>query len=359
MRIEAIRLLVALVPSLIGANTSGGDGVVSYGPSYFRKLLDQEGPRGIEERLYVAPPDLMTPLLSGIASGTGEWLDIYDKFRRGLGAGSTRDYLDDSLARALGNATEGVLSYFRAHPEIPVAQICRRAAPWDGDPAEVLPAPELLGIVRRQKGLGKVDNFNLRAVKATCLAATSELVHRQLRIYLASHGAADSTSTTLASLSAPERQELALVIADARKDGTLRARRDGTFPDGPFRLNEIPLSVLRQCTQRAGRTANPEGPWEGTDAITDLRLPRVRLLNACRIDVDQWDLTCQQGGFAPSIRHVRVRGSENTWELVPEPPAIAGVRGHASLDPWPDCRSFARPAKPPNPALQDGASRRR
>lgn len=319
---------------------------VTYDAQYFRGLLDKEGAEGLVSRLYVGPADLMTPLLSGISTGAAEWIDVYDRCRRGMDSadpsGVTKGRLDDSLARALGRETERVLSYLHAHPEISASQLCRRAAARSEDPAQVLEPRELLAILQRQKKLSRVTSSALEVERSACLAATSDLVRRQLRIYLASYGAEDSTSKAPADLSDSERRELEPVVAAARKDPALRARGDGTFPDGPFRLATIPRDVLRYCAE--GRIANPEGPWELTDGITDARLPRARLLNACQVAADEWDLICQHGGFSPYFRHIRVRRSEDKWIVVQQDDnqrtrAAPEVR---RIDPWPECRSLSK-----------------
>ena len=322
----------------------------TYDAQYFRSLLDKEGPGGLVDRLYVGPADLMTPLLSGISTGAVEWIDVYDRCRRGIDSadpsGATKGRLDDALARALGKETERVVSYLHAHPEIPASQICGRTATRSEDPGQVLEPRELLTIIQRQRNLSRIADPALQTERAACLAATSDVLHRQLRIYLASYGAENSKSKAVAELSDSEKRELEAVVAPARKDPTLRARRDGTFPDGPFRVEDIPRDVLKYCGDHSGRIANPEGPWEVTDATRDQRLPEARLLSACRATADDWDITCQQGGFAPYIRHIRVHRSGDKWTVVQEEDSRrskAAPEGKR-IDPWPECGAPSKPS---------------
>lgn len=325
------------------------------GAAYFRSILDKEGAGGIVNRLYVAPPDLMTPLFSGIASGTPEWLEVYDRLRRGVASadksGATIGYLDDSLARALAKSPAGVLSFLHAHSEIPVKLICGRTAPWDGDAADVLDPPQMLDLIRRRRLLSEVKAPELHKESSACLAATEKVVRRQLRIYLVSYGASDSRANS-SSLTGSDRRELESALAKARADISLHVRGDGAFPDGPFRLQMIPRGVIKHCLDDAGRIANPEGPWEGTDYIRDARLPRARLLNACRVDRDVWDLTCQLGGFRQHLQHVRMRLTGSTWSLeqTDQPRAGSFQVMTAADNLWPDCRALSAPSAKSSPA---------
>jgi hypothetical protein len=313
------------------------------GPSYFLDLLEKEGAAGIESRMYVAPPDLMTPLLRGIASGAPEWLDVYARFRRGLVPdNATSNYIDDALAQALGRSAAEVLALLHRETKISAAEICRRTGLMD----DVLEPADLLSITRRQQNVSKLQSPNLERERSACLASLSALTRRQLRIYLASYGASDSTSKALSRLSPSDRGELESVLATARKDPTLRARGDGSYPDGPFRKAAVPSQALEYCAEGKGAVANAEGPWQYTDAVEEPGLPWVRLLNACRLGSDEWDLTCQHGGFAPYHRHVRVRRSAGKWLLVSDD---GGSHRPFQGDPWADCRSLqnAPLARPP------------
>jgi hypothetical protein len=306
---------------------------------YFRGLLDREGPKGIESRLYVAPPHLMPPLLEGIESGAPEWLEVYGRFRRGLRSpGSTADYLDESLADALGNATEAVLSYLGRNREPSPVEICGRTG--FGSRAGILEPRQMLMLVRRQQSVSRLNNPEFQNVRAKCLSAMTELVHRQLRIYLVSYGAEDSASTDATRLSASDKRELDAVLTSARLDPTLRARGDGIFPDGPFRKAAVPKEIIDRCARNRGAVANAEDPWQYTDVIGDRPLPKVRLLNSCKVAADEWEVTCEHGGFAPYLRRVRVRQDEGRWALIQED---GGGQSYFAGDPWVDCRSL-RPA---------------
>jgi hypothetical protein len=297
----------------------------------------------------------MTPLFSGIATGAPAWIDVYDRFRKGIDAadqsGVTKGRLDDALAGALTTTPATVLSYVRKHPEIPVQKICDRNPSQTDDPAGVLEPLELLVMVRRQRRLENVTEPDLQEPRATCLRAMSERLRRQMRIYFVSFGAIDSKSIGSTKLSDAERQELDSALAPGRKDLFLRPRGDGSLPDGPFRIRAIPRAALASCWKEL---ANPEGPWEFSDAITDPRLPMARLLSACHVTPDEWDLTCEIGGFAPYFRHVRVRANREQWTLVEEDDTrrTRADRRSAGLELWPDCRSLSKSTMPSNKPLQ-------
>jgi hypothetical protein len=315
------------------------------GAAYFQSLAEKGGPAAIIDRLYVAPPSIFPSLMAGIASGTPDWLDLYKQLRREAdrtGALGTVEQLDDALARGLAANAYGVLRFTRAHPGIPLAAICSRIAPPDDDRAEVLDGRGLLGMVHREQMLERLTDPTVKAARDECLATTHTLVRRQLRIYLVSYGAADATPAARSALTESERRELESVLVAARKDSVLRARLDGRFPDGPFRIAQIPASVLSCCADDQGRIANPEGPWELTDCITDDRLPRARLLNACRITDKVWDITFEKGGFTPRQGRIRARLTGRGWtfaEMAPDRRTLSPSANKA--DYWVDCRAMS------------------
>ena len=308
--------------------------------SYFKWLLAKEGAAGIEKRLYVAPPDLLSPLLSGVATGEPDWLDVYDRFRKDAGVSSvTRGRLDDALARALVPHPETVLAYLGKHPEISAATLCGRGPNESGVSASVLEPAELLELIRRQQRLAPLARGARRGVRATCLAAASQRLRRQMSIYLVSFGARDARAAGAVKLSAADANDLEVAVAIARRDPDLSARADGSFPDGPFRVRSVPSDALVFC---ASRPANPEGPWELSDCITDRHLPRSRLLSACQVASEEWDLTCEIGGFSSYVRHGRVRHSGGMWRVLQQQDSMR----HAGSQPvefenWPDCRSLS------------------
>jgi hypothetical protein len=356
-----IGLVFGLVTCLmLPALSEAGQGDTTlYDASYFRRLLDKESAAGIVNRLYVAPPDLMTPLFSGIGTGSAEWIDVYDRCRKGVDSadlsGVTKARLDDALASALSMAPERVLSYLREHTEIPVRQICDRNAWQVDDPAGVLKPRELLAMVRRQRRLASVSDPGLQKQQAECLAAASQRLRRQMRIFFVSFGANDSKAVGSSQLSETERQELESAVAAAHKDPSLRAQGQGTFPDGPFRTKRVPRGVLASCAEGL---ADPEGPWEFSDMITDPGLPRARLLSACQVAADEWDLTCEKGGFAPYFRHVRARKIQGLWRVVQEDDGRCPRANQrpALIDLWPDCRALSKSTTPSNPPLQTGGA---
>jgi hypothetical protein len=314
------------------------------GPKYFRAILDKEGARGVEQRLYVAPPDLMTPLFKGVATGSPEWLDVYDRMRAGLPPnGGTVDYLDDALARALAVEPLRLLSYFRDHAKIPAARICALAPPTDGVTAFVLEPRDLLGFVRREQRLASLKAPEIERQRVTCLEATRATLRCQLRIYFVSYGAKDAKSLGELPLNEAERRELEAAIGSARGDPALRARGDGSYPDGPFRVDQVPRGVLPLCAE-TDVVANPEGPWEFSDVLRDRR-PRARLLSACRIDANVWDITCQQGGFATRTRHVRARLNASKW-IQDRAVQMPRNRDATADETWPDCRNLAASGGP-------------
>jgi len=319
-----------------------------YEISFFRALADKGGPAAILDGLYVAPPSIFPSLMTGIASGGPDWLALYRELRVEAARqnhSATVEQLDDGLARALGGNAAGVLRLARVHPSLPLAEICSRPAPIDQDRADVLDARELLGAVRRERLLERVTDRDLRALRDACLEPTRALVRRQLRIYLASYGAPDAAPASApfgGKLSDPEQRELDSVLATARKDGALQARRDGRFPDGPFRIAQIPPAVLACCLDDAGRVANPEGPWEFSDCLTDERVPRARLLNACKINERLWDITFETGGFTTRHLRVRARLTEGGWTFARRDPVERPLSAKAvARDDWPDCNALA------------------
>ncbi len=312
---------------------------------YFRSLLGKGGPSAILDGLYVAPPAILEPLMSGIASGNPEWLDLYETLRQEterLHQRGTLAQLNDAVAQGLGVNAEGILRFVVAHPTVPLAEICARTAPLNGDWAEVLDARETLGIVRRQQKLERVGARELAATRDRCLEGLRPLVRRQLRIYVASYGAADRKRTSGPPLAPAERQELQAALATARKAGPLGARRDGHLPDGPFRVDEIPRGALRPCLDGGDQLANPEGPWAFTDEMSDDGLPRARLLSACRIGREAWDIVCQQGGLSVQTKRLHARRVNGAWVFEERPLAqrpLSATVGVADL--WPDCPSLS------------------
>jgi hypothetical protein len=316
-----------------------------YDIAYFQAMIAKGGPAAIIDGLYVAPPSIFPSLMDGIASGTTEWLDLYKQLRQETartGASGTVAQLDEALARGLAHNPSGILRFARVHPAIPLAEICARIAPPDGDRAEVLDARGLLAMVRRERALEGVTDPKVKTARDACLETARPLVRRQLRIYLVTYGAADAAAATRSPLTDPEQRELESVLVAARKDVALRARLDGRFPDGPFRKAQIPVSVLSCCVDDNGRIANAEGPWELTDCITDARLPRSRLLNACKITDKAWDITFEAGGFAPQVKRTRARLTERGWTFAELPPAQRALSPTTSEDDyWVDCRTMS------------------
>jgi len=312
---------------------------------YFRALMSKEGPRAIIDRLYVAPPSIFPSLVDGIASAKPDWLDLYWQLRveteREGAVGTTRQ-LDDALARGLASNAEAVLQLAGARPKIPLAELCARTSPLNQDPADVLDGRELLGIIRRQRGLEQLTDKALATARVTCLETTRALVRRQLRIFLASYGTADAALESGSHLSEAERQELEPVLTAARRDGALRARRDGHLPDGPFRTPEIPSAVLACCTDEDGRIANPEGPWEFSDVMRDEPTPRARLLNACKISEGLWDITFEKGGLTTRRRRVRASLTDRGWRFADIPLGRRPTTPTTSIeDDWVDCHALA------------------
>lgn len=342
------RLLLVFGVVLILSRSSGVS-AEELGPSYFRAILDKEGAKGVEDRLYVAPPDLMTPLFGGIANGTADWLEIYDRMRAGLATeGATTNYLDDALARALAVEPLRLLSYFHGHPKIPAVQICGLAPPTNGVAAFVLEPRELLELERREQRLATLKAPEVEPQRVACLEATRATLRRQLRIYFVSYGAKDAKSRGERPLNEAERRELEAAVAPARSDASLRARQNGSFPDGPFRVEQVPRGALNLCLERHENVANPEGPWEFSDMITDDR-PRSRLLSACQLAKNVWDITCQQGGFTTRTRYVRARMQGSSWVAERKAP-VPRSRDPAAADTiWPDCRKRQSPAPSSHP----------
>ena len=224
-------------------------------------------------------------------------------------------YFDFLLARELGRAPEHVLVYLRDRPDIPIGDVCGHSGrDWSG-PDETLLPYGLLGIVRRRRSVSAVSRSDLQKERLACLAAITQRLNRQLRIYLNSFGAEDTKSDEAKKLCSEDRMELERVVEKVRGDPMLQARRDGKFPDGPFRLDGIPPGVVELCAGRQP-VANPEGPWHPTDEVNDLGLPKARLLNACEVAPDEWDISCEDGGFTIRTRRLRVQRRDDRWLIV-------------------------------------------
>jgi hypothetical protein len=315
--------------------------------AYFRSLLDNGGPKAILDKLYVAPPFIFQPLMTGIESGTSDWLDLYDKLwvaAKQTGALGTMAQLDDAVARGLGSNAVQILRHARTHEAMPLEEICARTAPLSDDPADVLDARETLGVARRQRGIESINDPDLDALRDKCLRPLRAIVRRQLRIYLASYGAPDAAVGTAPPLTQAEQRELQSEIGVARKRGAISARLDGALPDGPFRVREVPAGALAVCAD-GDKIANPEGPWNFSDELTGL--PHVRLLSACKIDDHTWLLSCEQGGL--STRHLfgRATRANRRWAFKELSPPSRQLSSTVSApDYWPDCRTPVHPARP-------------
>jgi hypothetical protein len=67
---------------------------------------------------------------------------------------------------------------------------------------------------------------------------------------------------------------------------------------------DLPPAVYALCADDVGRLADPGKKWEATDAITDDKLPRKRLIWAV-LDGDYYIVHYERGGYAHSF-HVLV-----------------------------------------------------
>ena len=344
-RMIAGAVLVVLLPLLAPSGpATASEGIQPVADAeFFRSLIEREGPAKVRARLYNESSDFLMALLAGVASGAREWLGIYDRLRPEADP-STAARLDDAIARSLSRSPDSALAHLRSHGKQRVAEVCRRTGHELNEPSGVLDPAAFFDLLRRQQKLMEKGSAASDSERAACLAETRSLVRRQWRVYLVSYGFHGPESSASGELSTEQAQELAKAALDARKDRTLVARRDGTFPDGPFRVEEIPPEALRYCARGDVRTANPGERWEGTDGIQDRRLPFVRLLSACQVAADEWDITCERGGFAPIFRHVRVAKKDGSWAVLREetvfPPAVSTHGGWTDL--WPECRSLSR-----------------
>jgi hypothetical protein len=99
------------------------------------------------------------------------------------------------------------------------------------------------------------------------------------------------------------------------------------------------------------KCSSSEGEPAAIQALQRTALVLARLLSACHATPDEWDLTCEIGGFAPYFRHVRVRGSREQWKLVEEDDTrhTRAGRRSAGLELWPDCRSLSKSTMPIKP----------
>jgi hypothetical protein len=311
--------------------------------AYVRKVLDEQGVPGLVDKLYVAPPDVLSSLDTGIASGAPDWLDVYQRLRGATALPEpTRRQLDDALVRALVPAAERVLRVLHDHAEIRVADICGTAT-GDGVLADVVDEPGLLAILRRRPSLQAVTSPELRQEKFRCLDALELVIRRQWRIYGASYGAADAKTSSRQNLSEADRRELDAAVAAARADGQLATVDPQAYAAGPFRLEPIP-DAFGPCFNEASGLANPEGPWEFSDCITDERLPNARILGVCRTALDDWNVVWQQGGFVVTLRQCRAHRQGSGWTFV--------TSQFVGNDPWQDCRTLGVEQTPSKPLVE-------
>lgn len=291
----------------------------------------------------MAPPDVLGSLETGIASGAPDWLDVYQRLRGATALPEpTRRQLDDSLVRALVRAAERVLKILHDHAEIRVVDICGTAT-GEGVLADVVDEPGLLAILRRRPSLQAVTSPELQLEKVRCLDALDLVIRRQWRIYGASYGASDAKTSSRQNLSEVDRREFDAAVAAARADGQLAPVDHQAYAAGPFRLAPIP-DAFGPCFTEASGLANPEGPWEFSDCITDESLPNARILGVCRTSFDDWNIVWQKGGFTVTLRQCRAHRQGSGWTFV--------NAQFVGKDPWRDCRTLGVEQTPSTPLVE-------
>ena len=203
----------------------------------------------------------MTPLL-GIAKGTADWLDIYDRMRAGLATeDATANYLDDALARAVAVEPLRVLSYFHTHPKIAAARIAGRRRPQMVSPrlswnlASYWNSNDASAASRRSRTLrsSRSGSPALRPPAPRCGGSFG--------FYFVVRG----EGREVAWRASVERRR----APRARGGGRARSKRcvaaragDGSFPDGPFRVKQVPrgaLDLRLEGHEKASRTPRDRG----------------------------------------------------------------------------------------------------
>ncbi|MBI3556475.1 MAG: hypothetical protein HY074_09450, partial [Deltaproteobacteria bacterium] len=80
---------------------------------------------------------------------------------------------------------------------------------------------------------------------------------------------------------------------DSVMSGKAAPRLDGSFPDGPFSMKDIPKEVLKPCLDGDGKIAAAGEPWrDSCVGIGEVPVPDARLDVACRMTDTLWHLTC-------------------------------------------------------------------
>lgn len=65
----------------------------------------------------------------------------------------------------------------------------------------------------------------------------------------------------------------------------------------------------------------PGFPTRGfSDVLREDSPPRARLLNACKVSNEIWDITFEKGGFTTLHERVRARFTGHGWEFTKIPP---------------------------------------
>ena len=121
------------------------------------------------------------------------------------------------------------------------------------------------------------------------------------------------TTGASSSPSSDDRQ----AYIDAVMSGAAEPRRDGTFPDGPFPIKDIPKAVLKPCLDRDGKIAGAGESWQDSCVgIGDVPVPHARLDVACRMTDTLWQLTCERGGRGHSMSLLKIHKSSAGWTVL-------------------------------------------
>jgi hypothetical protein len=84
------------------------------------------------------------------------------------------------------------------------------------------------------------------------------------------------------------------------------------------------------------------GTVEFSDVLPEDPIPRARLLNACKISDEIWDITFEKGGFTTQHGRVRARFTDHGWEFTKVRPARRPLSATTSInDYWLDCHDLA------------------
>jgi hypothetical protein len=84
-------------------------------------------------------------------------------------------------------------------------------------------------------------------------------------------------------------------------------------PGEVYTLYQIPHDVFQHCYDSKHRIAEENSTWNPSDV--ENTWPQSRLVTACKISNDEWQLTCEEGGRAHYFKVIKMQRIHNSWHL--------------------------------------------